>query len=147
MWQPHTKVNTQKGETCSESWWTLLWCLWHPPYLPGWFPFGFSLFSALEVPRGDRTLKDSQWSVVNHERAPSQELERDRYPHCTGNCPGGEDLSHLCLRAREARCAQRSHSSLRPYPPSCSLACVCWAVSVVLLFREGPLQDQGEHRV
>ena len=74
MWQPHTKVNTQKGETGSESWWTLLWCLWRPPSLPGLFPLGFSLFLALEVPRGDHSLKDSQQSVVHHERAPTQEL-------------------------------------------------------------------------
>ena len=77
MWQPHTKVNTQTGETGFESWWTLLGCLWHPPSLPEWFPLGFLLFSALEVPRGDHTLQDSQQSVVYHERAPFQELESD----------------------------------------------------------------------
>ena len=48
-----------------------------------WF---FLLFSALQVLRDDHTLKDSQQSVVYHERAPSQELESDRYPiaRCTG---------------------------------------------------------------
>ena len=34
VWQPHTKVNTNEGETGFESWWTLLWCLWRPPSLP-----------------------------------------------------------------------------------------------------------------
>ena len=91
MWQPHTEVNTQKGETGSESWWTLLWCLWRPPSLPGLFPLGFSLFLALKVPRGDHTLKDSQQSVVHHLRAPTQELVF-RYPHCTGTCTSSGDL-------------------------------------------------------
>ena len=45
-----------------------------PPSL-GYFLWGFP-FSALDVPRGNHTLKDSQQSVVHHERAPSQELER-----------------------------------------------------------------------
>ena len=55
--------------------------------------FGVSIFSALEVPRRDHTLKDSQQSVVHHERAPSQALERDRYPtaRCTG--PGKQRFS------------------------------------------------------
>ena len=44
-----------------------------PPSLSGFF-WGFSLFSALEVPRGDHTLKDSKQSVVHHEKAPTQEL-------------------------------------------------------------------------
>ena len=45
------------------------------PTLPPWVvSFGVSLFLALEVPRGDHTLKDSQQSVVHHERAPTQEL-------------------------------------------------------------------------
>ena len=73
MATPHKGEHT-KGETGSESWWTLLWCLWRPPSLPGLFPLGFSLFLALEVPRGDHSLKDSQQSVVHHERAPIQEL-------------------------------------------------------------------------
>ena len=57
---------------------TLLWCFWSalPPL---WFPLGFSLFLALEVPRGDHSLKDSQQSAVHHERAPTQELVF-RYP-------------------------------------------------------------------
>ena len=29
---PHEGEHT-KGETGSESWWTLLWCLWRPPSL------------------------------------------------------------------------------------------------------------------
>ena len=117
------------------------------------------------MPRGDRTLKDSQRSVVNHERAPSQELEKDRYPHCTG----GDDLeggprpwptaTSVCVLAKPAVSSGvtaadglfRSPSVFYPVcdhiPPACSLACVCWAVSVLLLCREGPLQDQDEHRV
>ena len=100
------------------------------PALPPWVvSFGVSLFSALEVPRGDRTLKDSQQSVVHHERAPSQELERDRYPHCTGNCPGGEDLegggvrgkrSHICLAVPSEVTAVSDHI----LPPVLWLVCV-----------------------
>ena len=107
MATPHKGEHT-KGETGSESWWTLLWCLWRPPALPGLFPLGFSLFSALKVPRGDHTLKDSQQSVVHHERAPTQELVF-RYPQCTRSCTDGGNLkgdgrrSHFCLGARGAR--------------------------------------------
>ena len=56
-------------------------------------PSGSSFLSALEVPRGDHTVKDSQQSVVHHERIPTQELESDRYPaaRCTG--PGMQRLS------------------------------------------------------
>ena len=54
----HTKVNTKKRETGLESWWTLLWCLWRPPSLPVLFPVLFPLFSALEVPSEDHTIKD-----------------------------------------------------------------------------------------
>ena len=72
MWQLHTKANTQKAETGFEFWWTLLWCLWHPPSLLELFPLGLP-FSALNVQRGDHTSKDSQQSVVHHERAPSQD--------------------------------------------------------------------------
>ena len=98
MWQPHTKVNTQRGKTVSESWWTLLWCLWRPPTLPGLFPLGFSLFSALKVPRDDHTSKDSQQSVVHHERAPPQELEEDRYPMSRCTVP-----VHTLLRVTSSR--------------------------------------------
>ena len=86
MATPHKGEHT-KGKTGSESWWTLLWCLWRPPTLPGLFPLGFSLFSALEVPRDDHTLEDSQQSVVHHERAPSRGLVF-RYPLCTVSCTG-----------------------------------------------------------
>ena len=44
VWQPHAKVNRQKGETVFGSWWTLLWCLWRPPSLPEWFSFVVSSF-------------------------------------------------------------------------------------------------------
>ena len=57
MATPHKGEHT-KGETGSESWWTLLWCLWRPPSLPGLFPLGFSLFSALKVPHDDRSITD-----------------------------------------------------------------------------------------
>ena len=43
-----------------------------PPFLCVYF--GVSLFSALKVPCVDHTFKDSQLSVVQHERAPTQEL-------------------------------------------------------------------------
>ena len=43
----------------------------HPPWVVS---FLVSFLSALEVPRGDHSLKDSQQSVVRHERAPTQEL-------------------------------------------------------------------------
>ena len=47
------------------------------------FPLGFSFFSALEVQGGDHTLKDSQQSVVHHERAPTLELVF-RFPNVHG---------------------------------------------------------------
>ena len=90
MATPHKGEHT-KGETGSESWWTLLWCLWRPPSLPEWFIVGFSFFSALKVPCEDHTFKDSQQSVVHYERAPTQELVF-RYPHCTGSCTDGGNL-------------------------------------------------------
>ena len=43
-----TKVNTQKGETGSESWWTLLWCLWRPPLPPWVVSFGVFTFLGTE---------------------------------------------------------------------------------------------------
>ena len=83
MWQPHAKVNTQKEKRVLSL--GGLFCGARPPSLSG-FLWGFSLFSALKVPRDDHTLKDSQQSVVHHDRAPTQELEGDRYPaaRCTG---------------------------------------------------------------
>ena len=52
VWQPHEKVNTQKGETGFE--WGAPGA--RPPSLSGNF-WGFPLFSALQVPRDDHTLK------------------------------------------------------------------------------------------
>ena len=48
-------------------------------------------FSALKVPCEDHTFKDSQQSVVHHERAPTQELVF-RYLHCRGSCTDGGNL-------------------------------------------------------
>ena len=80
MWQPHTKVNTQKGETGFESWWTLLVPL--APALPSWgVSFGVSLFSALEVPRGDHTL-EGRAAVRGPSRTGTNPRtgKQDRYP-------------------------------------------------------------------
>ena len=77
MATPHIGEH-KKRETVFESWWTLLWCLWRPPSLPDLFPLGFlSRHWRCHVRTTLQT--DSQHSVVHHERAPSQELERDRY--------------------------------------------------------------------
>ena len=56
VWPPHTK-----GETGSESRWTLLWCLWRPPSLPEWFPFWvfFLVMSTLQRTRS------SPWYITN----------------------------------------------------------------------------------
>ena len=66
VWQPHTEVNTQKGETGSESWWTLLECLapTHPPWVVSSMGFLFSRHWRCHVVT--TLLKDSQQSVVHH---------------------------------------------------------------------------------
>ena len=63
MWQPHAKVNTQKGKRVLSL--GGLFCGARPPSLSG-FLWGFSLFSALEVPRGDHTIRtrSSPWSIT-----------------------------------------------------------------------------------
>ena len=102
-----------------------------PPSL-GYFLWGFP-FSALDVPRGNHTLKDSQQSVVHHERAPSQELERDRYPtaRCTKPAAHSALLSvHTLLRVSSSRTRSSSRSSFLCWSVFCSL--LWWRQSATL---------------
>ena len=75
MWQPHTKVNTQRGKRVLSL--GGLFCGAsgaRPPslgcFLVGVFPFSWHWRCHVS----DHSLKDSQQSVVHHERAPTQEL-------------------------------------------------------------------------
>ena len=74
MWQPHTKVNTQRGKRVLSLGGLFCGASGARPPSLGCFLWGFSLFLALEVPSGDHSLKDSQQSVVHHERAPTPKL-------------------------------------------------------------------------
>ena len=105
------------------------------PALPPWVvSFGVSPFSALEVPRGDRTLKDSQQSVVHHEQAPSQELERDRYPTVQGTvqaartskevAPVANAATSVCVLAKPAVPSEVTAVSDHILPPVLWLVCV-----------------------
>ena len=80
----------------------------------GSFLWGFP-FSALDVPRGDHFLKDSQQSVVHHERAPSQELERRQVSHGALYKASSTVRSllsvHTLLRVSSLRTRSSSHSS------------------------------------
>ena len=72
VWQPSHKGEHTNGRNGFLSLGGLFWGASgaRPPSLSG-FLWGFSLFSALNVPRDDHIFKDSQQSVVCHERAPS----------------------------------------------------------------------------
>ena len=80
-----------------------------------WFLQGFSFLSALEVPRGDHTLKDSQQTVVHHERAPSQEPERRQVSHGALYKASSTVRSllsaHTLLRVSSSRTRSSSRSS------------------------------------
>ena len=66
VWQPHTNVNTQRGKRVLSLGGLFCGASGARPPSLGSFLWGFP-FSALDVPRGDHTLKDSQQSVVHHE--------------------------------------------------------------------------------
>ena len=89
------------------------------PALSELFPLGFP-FSALEVPRGDHTLKDSQQSVVHHERAPSQQLERRQVSHGALHNASSTVRSLLSVHTLRRVSSSRTRSSSRS-----SLLCLC----------------------
>ena len=98
-----------------------------PPSLSG-FLWGVHLFSALDGPRGDHTLEDSQQSVVHHERAPSQELERRQVSHNALYKASSTVRSLLSVHTLLQVSSSRTRSSSRSSP-------MCWScgLSVVVL--------------
>ena len=92
------------------------------------FSLGFPLFSALEVPRGDHTLQDSQQSVVHHGHQP-ENWKQDRYP--TARCAGpgtqrGTSISTICScrNSRVLSFLVRTRPVERSFP-SWSSMCLC----------------------
>ena len=81
------------------------------------------------MPRGDHTLKDSQPSVVHHERAPSQELERRHVSHGALYKASSTVRSLLSVHTLLRVSSSRTRSSSRSSP-------LCWSsgLSVVVVF-------------
>ena len=108
---PHKGEHT-KGETGLESCWTLTWCLWRPPSLPELFPLGFSLFSALKVPRDDRGTSRTGTNPRTGKR---------QVPHSALYSASSTVRSLLSVHTLLRVSSSRTRSSSRSSP-------LCWSV-------------------
>ena len=122
MWQPHTKVNTQRGKRVLSLGGLFCGASGARPPSLGCFLWGFP-FSALKVPRGDHTLQDLQQSVVHHERAPSQELERSEVSHGALYKASSTVRSLLSVHSLLRVSSSRTRSSSRSSPLGWSVFC------------------------
>ena len=117
MATPH-KGEHAKGEKDFESWWTLLWCLWHPPSLPELFPLHFKGLAAVRGPSLTGTNPRSGRIFLRYPRARFREYaaygtrQRDIVGGSFSGCP------------RRAQCFLR-HAD-RPT----MLSSPCWKVAL-----------------